>query len=398
MDGTGQGDARGYRLASIDLVRGIAIVVMALDHTRDFFSSAHLDIFDPSRGPLALFLTRWVTHLCAPAFVFLAGVSAGLMARRRPRGELSLFLLKRGVWLLLLEMSLITFAWTFGGFGGGAVAGPVFIMQVIWAIGAAMVVMAALVWLPHGLLLAAGLAIVAGHNLLDGLWPASTFPQAPAPFWHVLHNQALVLAGVGTFFFAYPLLAWVGVMAAGFGAAGVFLRPEAERHGRLLLAGAAMVGAFLALRALNGYGEPNGFAPVAGSWQGTFIDFLNVTKYPPSLQYLLMTLGPTCLLLAAAERWRGRFAGVLVTFGRVPFLFYVAHLYLLHAGAVALGMAQGFGAARLLVDFTSFPPGYGIGLPGVYAVWLGIVALLYFPCAWFAGVKKRRRDWWLSYL
>lgn len=398
MGDRGQGDARGYRLASIDLVRGMAVVIMALDHARDFFSSAHLDIFDPSRVPLALFLTRWVTHICAPAFVFLAGVSAGLMALRRPRGELSLFLLKRGIWLLLLEMSLITFAWTFGGFGSGAVAGPVFIMQVIWAIGAAMVAMAALVWLPHRLLLPLGIAIVAGHNLLDGLWPASTFPQTPAPFWHVLHNQALVLAGGGTFFFAYPLLAWVGVMAAGFGAAGLFLRPEAERHGRLLLAGAAMIAAFLALRALNGYGDPNPFTPAPGSLPGTFIDFLNVTKYPPSLQYLLMTLGPACLLLAVGERWRGRLANVLVTFGRVPFLFYVAHLYLLHAGAVALGAVQGFGAARLLVDFTSFPPGYGLGLPGVYAVWLGAVALLYFPCAWFAGVKKRRRDWWLSYL
>lgn len=399
MGDMGQGDARGYRMHSIDLVRGIAIVVMALDHTRDFYSNTHLNIFDPSQVPLALFLTRWVTHFCAPAFVFLAGVSAGLMAVRRPARELSLFLLKRGAWLVLIEMTLITLAWSFGGFGGSqAPPGPVFIMQVIWAIGASMIVLAGLIWLPARVLLPLGLAIIAGHNLLDGVWPASTFPQSTAPFWHVLHNQGVVAAGGGLYFFAYPLLAWVGVMTTGFGAARLFTVPDTDRRRQLLLAGSAMVVTFLVLRVFNGHGEPNGWAPVTGNWQATLIDFLNVSKYPPSFQYLLMTLGPAFLLLAFADDWRGRLGNVLVTFGRVPFLFYVAHLYLLHAGAVALGIAQGFQPAQFLVDFSSFPAGYGVALPQVYLVWLGAVTLLYIPCAWFAGIKKRRRDWWLSYL
>jgi uncharacterized membrane protein len=394
----GAGDVRGYRLWSIDLVRGVAIVIMALDHTRDFYSNAHIDIFDPSRTTLALFLTRWVTHICAPAFIFLAGVSAGLMAERRPTAALSLFLLQRGFWLLFIEMFVVTFAWTFGSPGVASGGGAVFIMQVIWAIGASMVALSVLVWLPASWLLPLGIIIIAGHNTLDGVWPDSTFPNSPAPLWHVLHSQTLVVAGGATFFFAYPLLAWIGVMTAGYGAARFFTLPDATRRRRFLEAGLVMVAAFLLLRGLNAYGEPSGWAPVPGNWPASLIGFLNTSKYPPSLQYLLMTLGPAFLLLAWADDWLGRFGNLLVIFGRVPFLFYVAHLYLLHAGAILLGSWQGIEPARLVTDFMSFPPEYGTGLPGVYAVWLLAVVLLYFPCAWFAAVKKRRRDWWLSYL
>lgn len=179
MGNLGRGDTRGYRMHSIDLVRGIAIVVMALDHARDFYSNAHIDIFDPSQTTLALFLTRWVTHICAPTFLFLAGVSAGLMAERRTTAELSGFLQKRGLWLLFVEMTIVTFAWTFGSAGLAVPGtGAIVVMQVIWAIGASMVVLAGLVWLPPRLLLPLGLAISAGHNLLDGVWPASTFAAA----------------------------------------------------------------------------------------------------------------------------------------------------------------------------------------------------------------------------
>ncbi len=395
----GQGDARGYRLQSIDLVRGIAIVIMALDHTRDFYSNARIDIFDPSQTTLALFLTRWVTHICAPTFIFLAGVSAGLMAERKTTGELSAFLCQRGVWLILVELIVISFAWSFADLGrpdaGGGVA---FILQVIWAIGASMVVLAGLIWLPARLLLPLGILIIAGHNLLDGHWPASTFPSTPQPVWHAFHSQALVVSGNLTFWFVYPLLPWIGVMVAGFGAARLFKLPEATRNSVLVRTGCAMIVLFLLLRGFNAYGEPRDWGTALGGWQTGSISFLNTSKYPPSLQYVLMTLGPAFLLLACAERWRGWLGNALVMFGRVPFLFYVAHLYLLHAGAMVLGMLQGYSPAQLVTGFFNFPDGYGLGLPGVYAVWLLAITVLYFPCAWFAEVKKRRRDWWLSYL
>lgn len=398
MGDMGAGDARGYRLRSIDLVRGIAIVIMALDHARDFFSSAHFNLFDPSQVPLALFLTRWVTHICAPAFVFLAGVSAGLMAARKATGELSAFLCRRGLWLILIELVVISLAWSFADLGRlGTGGGIAFIMQVIWAIGASMVVLAGLVWLPARLLLPLGLAIIAGHNLLDGTWPESTFPGAPQPFWHALHNQTLVTVSGVSFWFLYPLLPWIGVMTTGFGAARLFALPPQDRDRLLLCLGVAMIAAFMLLRGLRAYGEPNDWAADTGI-QAAVVAFLNTTKYPPSLQFLLMTLGPAFLLLAWGDRWRGWFGNMLVMFGRVPFLFYVAHLYLLHLGAVLLGVWQGYPAAQFVTVFFNFPPEYGVGLPGVYAVWLLAVSILYFPCAWFAGVKKRRRDWWLSYL
>ena len=399
MGDWGQGDARGYRLQSIDLVRGIAIVIMALDHTRDFYSSARIDIFDPAQTTLALFLTRWVTHICAPTFIFLAGASAGLMAGRKSNAELSAFLCKRGLWLILVELMIISFAWSFADLGRpDSAGGTAFIMQVIWAIGASMVVLAGLVWLPARLLLPLGIAIIAGHNLLDGLWPASTFPDTPQPLWYALHGQTLVVSGNLNFWFVYPLLPWIGVMVAGFGAARLFALPEATRKILFLRIGIAMILSFLLLRALNGYGEPRVWGAGSGDWHTAIISFLNTSKYPPSFQYLLMTLGPAFLLLAFAERWRGRLGNALVMFGRVPFLFYVAHLYLLHSGAVLLGTLQGYQPAQFVTDFFQFPAGYGLGLPGVYAVWLTVIAVLYFPCSWFANVKRQRRDWWLSYL
>jgi len=392
-------DTRAYRLHSIDLVRGVAIVLMALDHTRDFFSNAQFDIFaDLSQTPLVPFLTRWVTHFCAPTFVFLAGVSAGLTGARRGTSELSRFLVQRGVWLVLIEVAVVSFAWTFGRATVPGGTGTVLILQVIFAIGAAMVALAGLVWLPRGLLLPIGIGIVVGHNLLDGVWPAATFLQTAATWWHGLHNQTVTNVGGLTLMIVYPLLPWIGVITMGYCMAQLFTRPEGERRTALVRAGAVMIAAFLLLRGLHLYGEPNAWAPVLGSLRGSVVDFLDTTKYPPSLQYVLMTLGPAFVLLAFADRWRGRLGNVLATFGRVPFLFYVAHLYLLRLGAFIVGAAQGFSAADFAVFYDDFPAGFGFGLPGVYTLWLVVVGLLYFPCAWFSGVKKRRRDWWLSYL
>jgi uncharacterized membrane protein len=394
-------DTRRYRLASIDALRGLAIVMMAIDHSRDFFMSAgELEpAANPDIGP-ALFFTRWVTHFCAPTFVFLAGTSAGLMVARKTRAELGRFLLSRGAWLVLIEALVISTAWTFSPLGmeelGGVIRVP---MQVIFAIGASMIVLAGAQWLGRPACAWIGAAIVLGHNLLDPIWPQNSLLDAATSgsWWAFLHAQTTYLAGPILIRVTYPLLPWVGVMLLGFGTAGVF-EASAERRRRLLLvAGVAATAAFVVIRASGLYGDPN-------PWQGnpnptrTAIDFLNTTKYPPSLLFLLMTLGPAAVLCAVADDLPAALTAPLVTFGRAPFAFYVAHLYLLHAGTMVLGAWQLFDPQEFLTVFQLFPKGYGLGLPGVYVVWVLVVLALYPLCRWVAALKARRRDWWLSYL
>jgi uncharacterized membrane protein len=376
------------RLDHVDLLRGLVMVIMVLDHVRAFFTSAHFDPTDLARTDLALFGTRWITHFCAPVFVFLAGASAWIAGTRRTRGELSRFLLSRGVWLVFLELTVITFAWYFTtDFALGLVA------QVIWAIGVSMVVLAGLIHLPRLAVAGFGAALVLGHNLFDGLAPDRF--GALADLWRVLHVPG-PLESLPVFML-YPLVPWVGVMALGYAVGPWIFAQDARAGRRLAVAGAVLVAAFLLLRVLDGYGDHAHRAHEGGAAL-LLMSFLNTTKYPPSLLYLLMTIGPALVALAAFRRARGPLAGVLVTFGRVPFLFYVAHLYLVHALAVAAGMAQGFPASALRTVFLRLPADYGFGLPVVYAVWLGVVALLYPLCRRYAEVKARSRAWWLSYL
>jgi uncharacterized membrane protein len=376
------------RLDHVDLLRGLVMVIMVLDHVRAFFTSAHFDPTDLARTDLALFGTRWITHFCAPVFVFLAGASAWIAGTRRTRGELSRFLLSRGVWLVFLELTVITFAWYFTtDFALGLVA------QVIWAIGVSMVVLAGLIHLPRLAVAGFGAALVLGHNLFDGLAPDRF--GALADLWRVLHVPG-PLESLPVFML-YPLVPWVGVMALGYAVGPWIFAQDARAGRRLAVAGAVLVAAFLLLRVLDGYGDHAHRAHEGGAAL-LLMSFLNTTKYPPSLLYLLMTIGPALVALAAFRRARGPLAGVLVTFGRVPFLFYVAHLYLVHALAVAAGMAPGFPASALRTVFLRLPADYGFGLPVVYAVWLGVVALLYPLCRRYAEVKARSRAWWLSYL
>ncbi|HEY7612225.1 MAG TPA: heparan-alpha-glucosaminide N-acetyltransferase domain-containing protein [Gemmatimonadales bacterium] len=376
------------RLDHVDLLRGLVMVIMVLDHVRAFFTSAHFDPTDLARTDLALFGTRWITHFCAPVFVFLAGASAWIAGTRRTRGELSRFLLSRGVWLVFLELTVITYAWYFTtDFALGLVA------QVIWAIGVSMVVLAGLIHLPRLAVAGFGAALVLGHNLFDGLAPDRF--GALADLWRVLHVPG-PLESLPVFML-YPLVPWVGVMALGYAVGPWIFAQDARAGRRLAVAGAVLVAAFLLLRVLDGYGDHAHRAHEGGAAL-LLMSFLNTTKYPPSLLYLLMTIGPALVALAAFRRARGPLAGVLVTFGRVPFLFYVAHLYLVHALAVAAGMAQGFPASALRTVFLRLPADYGFGLPVVYAVWLGVVALLYPLCRRYAEVKARSRAWWLSYL
>lgn len=394
----GTRDQRAYRLGPIDALRGLVIVIMALDHCRDFLmlGTSQDPMSDPNISPF-LFLTRWITHFCAPTFVLLAGASAGLMRLRKSPSELGRFLLSRGLWLVLIEVTVISTGWTFAPGGIAQVGGhTMVILQVIWALGASMVALAALQFLGRRNCLWLGAAIVVGHDLLDGIWPAGT---ADAPLWVALHARG-VTATVGPFLVlsAYPLLPWTGLMLLGFGASALFELPPERRRVLLARIGLGLIAAFLVVRGIDVYGDPRHWSVSPKGGVYTVMDFLNTGKYPPSLDYLLMTLGPAALVCAAAERWRGPVNDALVTLGRVPFAFYVAHIYLIHAIAVAVGLTQGFGLGQMASLFIFYPRDYGIALPAVYAVWVAVVLALYPLCRWVAGVKARRRDWRLSYL
>ncbi len=383
----------GARIESVDMLRGIVMVIMALDHVRDYFTDARFDPTDLGQTTAGLFLTRWVTHVCAPAFVFLAGTSAFLSGRRgRSRAELSRFLVTRGLWLVLLEFTVVRWAWTFNL----NYTSELLFVQVIWALGISMIVLAVLVWLPIGAIAAVGVAMVLGHNALDGITPQSLGPWGP--LWMVLHVQgALPVGPQQVFVVAYPLVPWIGVMAAGYAFGALLRRPEAERRRPLLFLGGALTLGFVALRAANLYGDPSPWEvqPTAGR---TLLAFLNTTKYPPSLLFLLMTLGPAIMALPLLERLTGQAARFFTTVGRVPLFYYVLHLYLIHAAALAVGILAGFPPAAFLTVWLNLPDGWGYPLPVVYLIWVGVVLALYPACRWFAGLKARRRDPWLSYL
>jgi uncharacterized membrane protein len=368
------------RIVSVDVLRGLVMALMALDHTRDFFGSGGFNPRDVAEP--ALFLTRWITHICAPTFIFLAGLSAFLYGRTRSAGELSRFLITRGIWLILIDFTLIKFGWRFEfdfyRLGAG----------VIFAIGASMIVLAALVWLPRWVIATVALVMIAGHNLFDGL-RAEHF-GALSWAWHLLHERGQVPLGErANLYVIYPLIPWAGVMAAGYALGPVMQRAPEARQRLLFMLGAAITLGFVLLRATNLYGDPAPWLPQE-TWLSTLLSFLNCEKYPPSLLYLMMTLGPALMLLAAFEHARGVFANVLGAFGQVPFFFYVVHIYLIHA----LAAVTGFAVTGALMS----TPKIGLGLPGVYLVWLGVLVLLYPLCRWFAGLKQRRSEWWLSYL
>lgn len=393
-------DRRAYRMSCIDLLRGLVIVVMALDHVRDFTMTASLQdpITDPSTGPL-LFATRWITHFCAPTFVFLAGISAGLMARRKSQPELGRFLLTRGLWLIAVEILLISSAASFAPWGIAELGGRTYVgLQVIWAIGVSMLALAGAQFLGRWACLSIGAVIVCGHNLLDAWWPAASSTAATGPLWAVLHARQLHDMGPFSVYFSYPVLPWIGVMLLGYGAVGMFQGSPREREQRLAWTGIGLILGFVVLRALNVYGDPHLWQAYPGNPAASVMSFLATTKYPPSLLYLLMTLGPAAIACAYAERLPGRIQQILLTYGRVPFAFYVVHFYLIHCVAMAVGVMQGFAAQQFLTHYRYFPKGYGVGLGGVYLIWILVVVSLYPWCRWVASVKARRSDWWLSYL
>jgi uncharacterized membrane protein len=395
-------DPASSRVAAIDALRGAVMIIMALDHVRDF---VHRGAMSDSPTNLAtttpaLFLTRWVTHLCAPTFMLTAGLGAFLLWQRgRSRSQLSVFLLTRGVWLMLLELTVMRLAYDFDP--GSPY--PVFLL-VLWVLGLCMVCLAALVWLPVPALAALSLAVILLHNSLDGV-TADRFGSA-APLWNVLHQPGAFTVGGTTVFIGYPLVPWIAVMALGFCAGQLFLMERPRRRRILVAVGAAAIVWFVAERATNGYGDPVPWTTQPSPLYTVF-SFLNTTKYPPSLDFLLMTLGPALLLLAWLDRPGLKRSNPLVVFGRVPLFYFVVHFYLAHLAAVLLAFVRYGGSARAFAFHRLpsmggaadvFPRGFGESLGVVYVVWAVIVLALYPVCRWFADLKARRREWWLSYL
>jgi len=369
------------------------MVLMALDHVRYFLSDARFDPTDPARTTATLFATRWVTHFCAPVFMFLAGAGARLsLARGRDRRSLATFLLTRGLWLVLLELTVARAAWQFNldyGYSGAL---------VLWALGWSMVALAALIWLPDLWIGVIGSGMALLHNAFDRV--SATDLSRLDWLWKILHEPGSFSVGQGhELDVLYPLVPWVGVMALGYAFGPVFARPPAERDRVCVRVGLALCAAFVGLRLFNGYGDPSPWRwqPEAGR---TVFSFFNATKYPASLLYLLMTLGPALILVPLADRARGRIADTVRTLGRVPLFFWLLHVPLIHLVAVLLSLHRYRTVVPWLVrNPPAGPPaGYGYSLPVVYAVTLSVVAALYPVCRQFAELKTRRRDRWLGYL
>jgi uncharacterized membrane protein len=391
MESTG-GTSTRARLESVDVVRGVIMIVMALDHTRDFFGIPGQNPTDLDTASPALFLTRWITFFCAPVFFLLTGTGASLSLRRKSTGELSRFLFTRGLWLIVVEIVVVRcLAYQFN------VDYRVTMLLVLWALGWAMIVLSALVRLPASVVTAIGVIMVAGHDLLDSVESAS-------PIWVILHSPGFVLRGPGPVVFAaYPLVPWVGVTAIGYGLGRAYAWSASRRRPFLLRLGVAMMLGFLMIRAINVYGDPAPWMRRKSTLL-TVLSFLNTTKYPPSLLFLLMTLGPTMVLLSLVDRATPAFLRPALVIGKVPLFYYVLHFALIHLLAVGACLAQ-HGSAHWMFESPdlahypfSAPPGWGYALPVVYLVWAAVVIAMYAPCRWFAALKQRRNDAWLSYL
>jgi uncharacterized membrane protein len=373
--------ANRMRIQGVDLLRGLVMVIMALDHVRDFYSPTAFPPEDLSQAGPALFLTRWITHYCAPTFVFLSGVSAWLQfeGRGRTRGEFGRFLATRGLWLILLELVLVNPSWDAAPFS-------FFFLQVIWAIGWSMIALALLVQGPRWLPLAFGLVVVLGHNALDPLQPASF--GAAAPLWTVLHEGGwLTQARFGGVLAVYPILPWMGVMALGFGVSP-WLVGEHRRERRIVLAGVAMIALFFALRLTNLYGNGADWAPDARGGLWSLLAALNVQKYPPSLQFLLMTLGPALILLVAFEHARAAWLNPIAVFGRVPLFYYLIHVPLIMLSAVAWATLAYGQPVNFFAGPAGVPEGYAPSLARAWLVWALVVFALYWPCAWYDRYKR----------
>lgn len=369
------------------------MVIMALDHTRDFFSSLSYDPLDLTQTTPHMFLTRWITHYCAPTFVFLAGTSAFLsLGKYRDKKKAALFLLKRGLWIIVLELAIINLSWSFD------VSYSHLFVQVFWAIGWSMLFLAALIWLPIRVIAVVGLAIIIGHNALNPVTPED-FGNA-GWLWRMLHDGGFVPFGkTSGLFFAYPILPWIGVMATGYAFGVIFKKDPIPRRKILLQIGISCILLFILLRFSNVYGDTHVWKSYDVWWKTVF-SFIDCTKYPPSLLFLLMTLGPSITALALLEHVSGRMGRFFTVYGKVPMFYYLLHVPLIHTLAMVVAVVNGNDVSRFTqgLFFVEPDPTWGFNLPVVYLIWIIVVLLLYFPCRWFMRLKAQRKDWWLSYL
>ncbi|HEV8067841.1 MAG TPA: heparan-alpha-glucosaminide N-acetyltransferase domain-containing protein [Planctomycetaceae bacterium] len=384
------------RVDAVDVLRGAVMVLMVLDHTRDYFGDASIDPTDLSRVSAALFLTRWVTHFCAPVFAFLAGTGAYLAGSRgRSRRDLAAFLASRGIWLIFLELTIVRLGLFFD-----PVSAPV-ILTVLWSIGASFVVLAGLIFLPSRVVGALGMLLIATHGLASGLLPSEGASVLQADATLLLRPGLLPLPGGINVLVGYPLLPWLGVVAAGYGFGEVIRLEPGLRRRVMWVTGVAMIAAFVILRAWGVSVDPRPWTTQATPLL-TGLSFINCTKQPPSLLFVLMTLGPAIAALAVLDRVviRGPLGRAVVTFGRVPLFYYLLQWYVIHGLAVLAGLMRGLPVAWMFsaAALGPAPEGWSLSLPGIYVAWVVVLAVLYLPCRWFAGVKARHPGGWLSYL
>jgi uncharacterized membrane protein len=386
------GAVKRARIESVDVVRGFIMILMALDHTRDFLAIPAFNPTNPATTTIPLFFTRWITHFCAPVFFLLTGTGAYLSLRRKSKRELSRFLFTRGLWLIFLELGpLRCLGWQFN------FDYHVTILNVIWALGWAMIVLSGLVYLRPAWVTAFGVVMIAGHNLLDPI-------QSTNPLWTILHSlNVLVATPQHKVYIAYVLIPWVGVTAVGYGLGQIYTWTPDRRKKFLLRLGVGVSVGFMLLRFVNMYGDPNRWS-TQKSAAFTVLSFLNTTKYPPSLLFLLMTLGPAMLFLWAVDGGVPGWLRPALVYGKVPMFYYLLHIPLLHVLAVIVCYAR-YGQVHWMFESPTIsqfpvtqPPGWGFTLPGVYLCWGLVVVMLYPLCRWYAGVKQRSGAPWLSYL
>jgi len=395
-DMTSPSTVESRRVDSVDLLRGLVMILMALDHTRDFIGNVAATPTNLAATTGALFMTRWITHFCAPTFSLLTGVGAYLMLRRRTTRELSWFLLTRGVWLIVLEVTVARFFWQFN------LDYHVTLLTVLWALGWSMIVLSALVYLPANVVAAIAIALIALHNLTDGI--AQPTSEGLRLLMTVLHRPGPLFARPGTIvFIGYPLVPWIAIMALGYSLGQVYSWPAERRRAFLLRTGLAMVAVFVALRVANIYGDPRPWSTQKTALF-TVLSFINVTKTPPSLLFVLITVGPALLFLRWSDASTPRFLRPALTIGRVPMFYFLAHVLVIHLIATVAAIAR-YGSAAIATQSPTLdkypmtqPPDWPASLPVVYATWVLALLILFPLCRWYARYKATHSSPWLSYL
>jgi uncharacterized membrane protein len=386
------------RVESIDVLRGLVMIIMALDHVRDYFHIAANtgDPLDLNTTTPVLFFTRWITHFCAPVFVFLSGTSIYLQSLRKTKAELAAFLIKRGLWLILLEIGVVTLGWTFN------VHYNILILQVIWAIGISMVLMGCVIRFPFKTVVILGILIVFLHNLLD--FPERDPDLHAGLLWDLLHHGRFVtypFAENHVVLIAYPFLPWTGLMMLGYGFGKIMEFPDRKKILNIL--GLSLIGLFVLLRFINVYGDPLPWTPQKNGFY-TFLSFINVNKYPPSLLYMCITIGPALLMLSFLDTIKNRLTDTLKIYGRVALFYYLMHLFLIHMLATIFFFARGNTMEKAIAAKSDHPfyfvvAGEGCGLAMVYVIWILIIAALYPLCKMYDRYKTNHKEkWWLSYL